>query len=216
MLKPRFYRLLESDSQIDQGNDLEKKEVKTDEVVETEVKETEPTTTETTETTTEVVEEPKEDEEVAPKDGDGEKTYTKEQINEIVEKRLAKERGRMFKKLGIENEDGIESLIAKIGEYKVLKAEHDAIIKATKEAELTKRLAEHKIDKDFNDYVIQKLGEDADDAAIEELIKSNPKILVREEQPQIGSNFPLDGSNTQQQAKQDDDAPRKRWNVHRN
>jgi len=75
-------------------------------------------------TSTEPIEEPKKAEE---KIEAKEKVFTQAQLDEILVTRLGKERARMLKKLGIEDEGALDSILEKSTKYESLKEELDKI-----------------------------------------------------------------------------------------
>jgi len=129
-------------------------------------------------TSTEPIEEPKKAEE---KIEAKEKVFTQAQLDEILVTRLGKERARMLKKLGIEDEGALDSILEKSTKYESLKEELDKIRNEQVIQKNRNTLLELGADKDFIDYlrlnVVPEEGETFEVAA-KKFLESNPKFKV--------------------------------------
>jgi len=129
-------------------------------------------------TSTEPIVEPKKAE---AKIEEKEKVFTQTQLDEILVTRLGKERARMLKKLGIEDESQLEDIVMKSSKYESIKqelekAQHEREVQIKKE-----QLLKLGADKDFTDYlrlnITPKEGETFEEAA-KKFLESNPKFKV--------------------------------------
>lgn len=109
-------------------NENENEVLTTETVEDTQSQEQEPTAgqTETTEEPTTAAEEKI-------------KTFAQEQLNETVRKRLEKDRAAFLKRYGVEDRDGLDTLIGKAQSYDVMKERYEA--QKERISELEERLA---------------------------------------------------------------------------
>lgn len=105
------------------------------------------------------------------------KTYNQDEVNGIVGDRLAKERAKIYKALGIEDESGIKDISSKLTllttENATLKGQVEAYTKEKTQAELKSKLIGAGIDEDFIDVAIAKWDGKQD---LAEFTKANPKL----------------------------------------
>lgn len=105
------------------------------------------------------------------------KTYNQDELNGIVGDRLAKERTKIYKTLGIEDESGIKDISTRLkklaDENATLLKENDEFKKSHAKAEKSQKLIDAGIDKDFIDIAIEKWDGKSD---LETFKKDNPKL----------------------------------------
>lgn len=110
-----------------------------------------------------------------------EKVFTQAQLDEIVITRLGKERARMLKKLGIEDESQLEDVMMKSAKYDSIKQELDAAQYERQVQNENEQLLKLGADKDFVDYlrlnIVPDEGETFEIAA-KKFLESNPKFKV--------------------------------------
>lgn len=108
-----------------------------------------------------------------------EKTYNQDELNGIIGERLARERSKIYKMLGVEDESGIKDLGEKLAELTTenttLKTENEAFKNSLIVEEKKAKLIQAGIDEDFVDIAIQKWD---DSKPIEDFVKENPKITT--------------------------------------
>lgn len=56
-----------------------------------------------------------------------EKTFTQEQVNNIMRTRLERDRNAFFKRYGVENRDGLDALIGKSQSYDIMKERYEVL-----------------------------------------------------------------------------------------
>lgn len=110
-----------------------------------------------------------------------EKVFTQAQLDEILITRLGKERVRMLKKLGIEDESQLEDVMMKSAKYDSVVQQLDAVQYERQVQEEKEQLLKLGADKDFVDYlrlnIVQEENESFEDAA-SKFLESNPKFKV--------------------------------------
>jgi hypothetical protein len=105
-----------------------------------------------------------------------EKVFTQAQLDEIVVNRLGKEKLRMLKKLGIEDENQIDPIVEKYKQFETIDQELKQL-KLEKEQRLYKdTLMSIDVDPDFLEFVMSKIdkGENLED------FKDNAKIYLEQ------------------------------------
>jgi hypothetical protein len=104
----------------------------------------------------EVTQEPKPTNQEA-KVGEKEKVFNQAQLDEIVINRLGKERQRLLKKLGVEDEAQVEEMVKKAQSYQDLVKKVEQFEGEKLNAQKLEVLGELKADKDFTDYLLSKI-----------------------------------------------------------
>lgn len=89
--------------------------------------------------------------------GEKEKVFNQAQLDEIVINRLGKERARLLKKLGIEDEAQVEEIVKKAQSYQEAVTKLEQLEQEKLTAQKLDVLAELKADKDFTDYLLSKI-----------------------------------------------------------
>ena len=89
--------------------------------------------------------------------GEKEKVFNQAQLDEIVINRLGKERARLLKKLGIEDEAQVEEMVKKAQSYQDLVKKVEQFESEKLNAQKISVLGELKADKDFTDYLLSKI-----------------------------------------------------------
>lgn len=110
-----------------------------------------------------------------------EKVFTQAQLDEILLNRLGKERQRMLKRLGVEDESALDSILEKYSKYDSLKEELDAVQYERQAQNEREQLLKLGADKDFVDFLrlnVQPKEEQTFEDAAKEFLESNPKFKV--------------------------------------
>lgn len=114
--------------------------------------------------------------------GEKEKVFNQAQLDEIVVTRLGKERARLLKKLGIEDEGEVEELVKKAQSYQEVVKKLEQFESEKLNAQKLSILDELKADKDFYDYLLSKIefGEDIETfkANANKYLEDNPRFRV--------------------------------------
>ena len=128
------------------------------------------------------------------KDVEKTKTFTQEELDNIVVTRLAKERQKIMKKLGIDDEGQIDEYVKRFQEYDTIKNENEALKNEKEKFVVMDELRNMGVDPDFLDYVYTKVerGEKFKENA-QEFLKTNPKLLAENYQ-KVNSGLDLDGN----------------------
>ena len=109
-----------------------------------------------------------------------EKVFTQAQLDEIVVGRLGKERARVLKKLGIDDESKIDDIIEKAKLFDQVKDEAETLRKEKEIRQYGDELNALGIDPDFNEYVLSKVdkGENLEEFKVnaKNFLESNPKF----------------------------------------
>lgn len=112
--------------------------------------------------------------------GEKEKVFNQAQLDEIVINRLGKERARLLKKLGIEDEAQVEEMVKKAQSYQDLVKKVELFEGEKLNAQKISVLGELKADKDFTDYLLSKIefGEnlEAFKANANKFLEANPRF----------------------------------------
>jgi len=169
-------------------------DVKSTEQVEEEVKEEETKdTTEDVATEPEVEKETEEvevQEETTPSEP---KTFTQQELDEIVVTRLAKERQRFIKKLGLEDESQLDDYVKKAKSYDELLKENLTLKSEKERVEATSILNNLGVDPDFIEFVFTNVekGENFEKNA-KAFLEKHPKMM-RENYQSVNSSLGLSG-----------------------
>ena len=114
--------------------------------------------------------------------GEKEKVFNQAQLDEIVINRLGKERARLLKKLGIEDETQLEDVVKKANSYQDLAKKVEQFESEKLNAQKLNVLGELKADKDFTDYLLSKIdfGDSIDTfkANANKYLEENPRFRV--------------------------------------
>lgn len=124
------------------------------------------------------------------------KVFTQAQLDEIVVNRLSKERSRVLKKLGIEDENQIDTIIQRSTEYDNILKENITLKKEKTLSERKQVLSSLNADSEFTDYLLQTIG-DAENleeytTKAKEYLDSHPKF-VKEQFANINSSVNIKG-----------------------
>jgi hypothetical protein len=125
-----------------------------------------------------------------------EKVFTQAQLDEIVVARLSKEKMRMLKKLGINDETQLDEVVDKYKNYDNV-LEQATTLKMEKELRTYKdALSELDVDKDFTEYVLSKIEKGENLEAFKEnakqFLEANPKFKTETFQ-KVNSSLNLGG-----------------------
>lgn len=92
------------------------------------------------------------------------KTFTQEEVNEMISKRLSKSEKALFSKLGIEKKEDIDGLLSKINGYDDLKSKHDTLLSQVNtltgektKAQYTRVIEKANVDDELIDFVYSKV-----------------------------------------------------------
>lgn len=109
------------------------------------------------------------------------KTFTQEEVDTFVTKRLVRERASIYKTLGIDDEAKIPELIGKVKEYDTIKPEYETMKGEREKAKYADVLKTAGIDDAFLEFALSKVdkGKDIDAYKVNatEFAKANPKML---------------------------------------
>jgi hypothetical protein len=106
------------------------------------------------------------------------KTFTQKDVDEIVITRLSKERAKIYKQLGIEDESKVEDYKIRVSGYDTLKQEHEALKIEVAKSRKVNALQGLNADDDFTDYLLGKIQGDGDEfiANAKKFLEANPKF----------------------------------------
>jgi len=125
------------------------------------------------------------------------KTFSQEEVDGIVTKRLVRERTSIFKTLGIDDEAKIPDLIGKVKDYDTIKPEYERMKGESEKAKYAGVLKTAGIDDAFVEFALGKVekGKDLEAYKVnaEAFAKSNPKML-REKFQTIDASPSLGGT----------------------
>lgn len=109
-----------------------------------------------------------------------EKTFTQEQVNEFVRNRIERERNSTYKRYGVNDRDGLDSLINKSHSYDAMKERYENITKRNSELEQEIAFIRQNIEPSRQDDVMAyfkgKGLEFSENALVEEL-RTHPEWL---------------------------------------
>jgi hypothetical protein len=112
--------------------------------------------------------------------GEKEKVFNQAQLDEIVISRLGKERARLLKRLGIEDETQLDDVVKKAQSYQDLAKKVEQFETQKLNAQKLDVLGELKADKDFVDYLLSKIefGENLETfkANANKYLEANPRF----------------------------------------
>jgi hypothetical protein len=131
------------------------------------------------------------------------KTFTQEQVDDMITKRLSRANRTLLDAIGIKDESELGNIVAKVKEYDSIKAEHELTKKERDELKAEKESATYKselstvLDASFIDYALTKIEKGANieefKANVAAFLKANPK-MARDSFVQIDSTLPLNGT----------------------
>jgi len=125
-----------------------------------------------------------------------EKVFTQAQLDEIVVGRLGKEKVRMLKKLGIDDESKIDDILAKANLYESVKSEADSLKQEKLIRTYGDELSALGLDPDFTEYALGKIdkGENLDEFKVNasKFLEANPKFK-KDTFKSVNSNLDLGG-----------------------
>ena len=114
--------------------------------------------------------------------GEKEKVFNQAQLDEIVISRLGKERARLLKKLGIEDEAQLDEIVTKAKSYQDVAGKLEQLETEKLNAQKLDILNELKADKDFTDYLLSKIefGDSVETfkANANKYLEENPRFRV--------------------------------------
>lgn len=109
-----------------------------------------------------------------------EKVFTQAQLDEIVVTRLGKEKARMLKKLGIDDESKLDEIVEKAKLFENVKTEAEMLKKEKELRSYQDKLNALGIDPDFSEYVLSKVdkGENLEEFEVnaKSFLEANPKF----------------------------------------
>jgi len=125
-----------------------------------------------------------------------EKVFTQAQLDEIVVGRLGKEKVRMLKKLGIDDESKIDDILAKANLYDSVKSEADSLKQEKLIRTYGDELSALGVDSDFIEFVLGKVdkGENLEQFKVNatKFVEENPKFK-KDTFKTVNSNLDLGG-----------------------
>lgn len=136
----------------------------------------------------------------APQPQPSSKTFTQDEVNEIIGKRIGRETAAWLKKLGLEKEEDVESLVKNAKAYQEINPKFEALTKERDELLSEKANASYKriAEKYTNevDYVFSKVAPTNDEKAedyekrIVDFLKEHPSFALQAPRGQkFDSNF---------------------------
>ena len=109
-----------------------------------------------------------------------EKVFTQAQLDEIVVSRLGKEKARVLKKLGVDDESKIDEIIEKANLFEQVRTEAETLKREKEIRQYGDELNALGIDPDFNEYVLSKVdkGENLEEFKVnaKQFLEGNPKF----------------------------------------
>lgn len=123
------------------------------------------------------------------------KTFTQQELDDIIVSRLAKERQRYLKKLGLEDEAQLDAYAKKVKTYDEIVKENEALKTEKEKMEATAVLNKLGVDPDFLEFVYTNVekGENFEDNA-KKYLETHPK-MKRETYQSVNSSLGLSGGN---------------------
>lgn len=171
--------------QVISTEEVEAVEENTEEVEEVKAEATEP---EVEKETVEVEETPSEETETTEP-----KTFTQQELDEIIVSRLAKERQRFIKKLGLEDEGQLDDYVKKAKSYDEVLKENLTLKSEKQKMEATAILNDLGVDPDFIEFVFTNVekGENFEKNA-KAFLEKHPKMM-RDNYKSVNSSLGLTG-----------------------
>lgn len=122
-----------------------------------------------------------------------EKTFTQKELDEIISARLGKERNKLYKKLGITDENEIDTINERVSKYEELEKQNKELLAERQKTANENVVKKLNVDDDFVDYVLTKVqpGEKFEER-LQEFVKNNPKIL-KDNYRDVNSSLNLNG-----------------------
>jgi len=123
------------------------------------------------------------------------KTFTQEQVDDIVTKRLARDRAGLYKQFGIDDEAKIPDVIGKIKEYDKIKPEYETMKTSAAKAAKAAVLKTAGIDEAFIEFALTQVQGDTPEAYKEnagKYLAEHPKLRAENYQ-QINATLPING-----------------------
>jgi len=109
------------------------------------------------------------------------KTFSQEDVDNIVTTRLAKERAKYFKKFGVEDDSKLDEVVAKVTEHATLKAENESLKAEKLNRQYESKLNGLNVDQEFLDIVLSKVEKGKDinefEANAKVYLAAHPKML---------------------------------------
>lgn len=124
-----------------------------------------------------------------------EKVFTQAQLDEIVINRLGKERARMLKKLGVDDEAKLDDIVKKSQEYETVRSEVETLKLQKVKQEKVNVLTKLNADPEFTDYLIEKVQAAEDETyekAAEKYLEAHPKFK-NEQFTNVNSSIKING-----------------------
>lgn len=124
------------------------------------------------------------------------KTFTQKDVDEIVITRLSKERSKIYKQLGIEDENKIEDYKLRVNNYDTLKKEHETLKTQVALNKKSNDLRALNVDDDFIDYLLNKVQGEGDEFVekAKAFLEANPKFK-RDTYRTINSSIDINSGN---------------------
>ena len=137
---------------------------------------------------------------VDPKPTDPEtKTFTQDELDNIVKSRLSKEQEKhqkkmreVLEKLGVEDEQQIEQIVERVKTAANLEEEVVALKTEKEKNQKVEKLRNLDVDEDFLEFVLGKVDGENFEAMAEQFVKDNPKF-TKEHFSSIDSGLNLKG-----------------------
>lgn len=122
-----------------------------------------------------------------------EKTFNQEQVDNIVAKRLKKERKEIetiFAKLGIEDVEKIDEFIEQLNDERSYKSKYEELSKTIAERDRKERVIKAGIDERFVKVALLELGDEFDDETLQEYVQNNIHFTKEKFNKVSSSNIP--------------------------
>jgi len=133
------------------------------------------------------------------------KTFTQDEVNEIVRKRLEKQNNKLFGRYGVANRNELDNLIGKVQSYDVMKERYDKIKEENKGLNEKMLFIENNISPNKKDdiYAYFKGKElELNDENLKSLLETHPEWL-NEKKPTISKIGNDKGGNKQEPDEKD-------------
>jgi hypothetical protein len=126
-----------------------------------------------------------------------EKVFTQAQLDDIVVSRLGKEKVRILKKFGVDDESDIANIIEKAQKYETTQTELQKLQAEKTQMAYVNALNELNVDKDFTEFVLSKIDKgDTLEAFVDnakQYLEANPKFKS-DTFKQVNSSLDLGGT----------------------